>query len=97
MSRYFAENDGVATEVYSITKNETNDAIKDRNYVMKQKRKEFKRSRDELFYSKRKNKKGNDKFPGRAPIKAESLEKHQYIYCPLIAIIRLKSAPKGDS
>jgi len=79
MSRYFNGEDdgGMSAEVFSITKNDTNHAIKNRDRVMKEKRKEFKRSKDELFYAKKKNK-GKDRFPGKAPIKTESLEKHQY-------------------
>ena len=58
MSRYFNGEDdgGMSAEVFSITKNDTNHAIKNRDRVMKEKRKEFKRSKDELFYAKKKNK-----------------------------------------
>ena len=80
MSRYFTEesNGGMSEEVYSISKSDTNHAIKIRGSVMKEKREEFHRKKDELFYAKRKKKKAKDKFPGRAPINVESLEKHQY-------------------
>jgi len=80
MSRYFTDesNGGMQGEVYSITKSDTNHAIKIRGSVMKEKREEFHRKKDELFYAKRKKKKAKDKFPGRAPINVESLEKHQY-------------------
>merc|ERR1711923_597854 len=80
MSRYFTDesNGGMQEEVYSISKSDTNHAIKIRGSVMKEKREEFHRKKDELFYAKRKKKKAKDKFPGRAPINVESLEKHQY-------------------
>jgi len=79
MSRYFTEeNDGgMSAEVFTISKDDTNHASKIRSSVMREKGKEFKRSKNELFYAKKKNK-GHDKFPGRATIKADSLEKHQY-------------------
>lgn len=79
MGRYFNDEDnGDSAEVYTISKADKNRAIKDRAAVMKEKRKEFKRRNDNEIYAKPKKRKGKDKFPGRAPIKSENLEKHQY-------------------
>lgn len=58
MSRYFTEeNDGgMSAEVFTISKDDTNHASKIRSSVMREKGKEFKRSKNELFYAKKKNK-----------------------------------------
>ena len=81
MGRYFNEESGEASnaEVYTITKADTDKAAKDRSHVMKDKRKKFRREdrNDGGLYAK-KRKKGHDKFPGRAPINAEHLERHKY-------------------
>jgi len=74
MSRYFAENDNesIKTEVFTITSADT----KKRHGFSKDKRKKFKTESEEMYTKKKR--KGYDKFPGKAPINSEHLEKHQY-------------------
>ena len=75
MGRYFNE-DGTSTdntEVFTISKADTKQAIKDR----KRKKKSDRHNDDQGPYTKKKQK-GIDKFPGKAPIDPLKLEKHQY-------------------
>jgi len=74
MSRYFAENDNesIKTEVFTITSADT----KKKHGFSKDKRKKFKTESEEMYTKKKR--KGYDKFPGKAPINSEHLEKHQY-------------------
>jgi len=74
MSRYFAENDNesVKTEVFTITSADT----KRKHGFSKDKRKKFKPESEEMYTKKKR--KGYDKFPGKAPINSQHLEKHQY-------------------
>lgn len=74
MSRYFAENDNesIKTEVFTITSADT----KKKHGFSKDKRKKFKPESEEMYTKKKR--KGYDKFPGKAPINSEHLEKHQY-------------------
>ena len=76
MSRYFAENDNesVKTEVFTIT---SADAKKAHGFFGDyDKRKKFKSESEEMYTKKKR--KGYDKFPGKAPINSQHLEKHQY-------------------
>ncbi len=79
MSRYFTETQNAesSSEVFQISQAETKQAIKNRGMVMKAKRKEFNHKKEQI-YAKSKRKKGKDKFPGKAPISQENLDKHQY-------------------
>ena len=53
--RYFTEDaNDESIEVFAIGRKETNHAIKDRNIVTKEKRKEFKRVKETLYSKKRK-------------------------------------------
>lgn len=74
MSRYFAENDNesIKTEVFTITSADT----KRKHGFSKDKRKKFKTESEEMYTKKKR--KGYDKFPGKAPINSQHLEKHQY-------------------
>ena len=75
MGRYFNE-EGTSTdntEVYTISKADTKQAIKDR----KRKKKSDHYNNEPNPYTKKKQK-GIDKFPGKAPIDPVKLEKHQY-------------------
>ena len=91
--RYFTEDaNDESIEVFAIGKKETNHAIKDRNIVTKEKRKEFKRVKETLYAKKRK--KDRDKFPGRAPVQPEVLEKHQYSEAVDVKRIKSKFAQK---
>ena len=73
MSRYFTDDSkkeiSQPVEVFTITKTETNKAIRE------SKRHE-KSDKNKLYAKKRK--KGIDKYPGKAPIDSLALEKHQY-------------------
>ena len=78
MGRYFTEGDQPG-EVFTITKDDKDQAIKDRSHVMKEKRKKFKRDKaDEGGMYAKKRKKGRDKFPVKAPIHPDLLDKHKY-------------------
>ena len=72
MNRYFTDDSKKEqpVEVFTITKTQTNQAIREN------KRQEKKDNKDKLYAKKRK--KGIDKYPGKAPIDSSTLEKHQY-------------------
>ena len=78
MSRYFTSESKKEVEepaeVFTITKTEANQAIKER----KRHEKRAKASDETAKLYAKKRKKGVDKFPGKAPIDSSALEKHQY-------------------
>merc|ERR1711944_363394 len=71
-NRYFNTEESNNAEVFTIGKKETQGAIKNRKP-----KNEFKRG-DHQLYAKKKRKGNLDRFPGRAPIQPQALEKHQY-------------------
>jgi U3 small nucleolar RNA-associated protein 7 len=81
MNRYFLDGEeqdnGSPAEVFNITKSETNRAINDRNVVNREKKRRFQREEYQEGGLYGKKRLGKDKYPGKAPVDPEALERHK--------------------